>query len=240
MNRSLSLCLAAACLAAACVVASAISAQAADLPAQSNSPPYYKAPSGPPFNWTGFYAGINGGFAWGRSSWSDPVVGADSGKFNTSGGLVGGQLGYNWQTGSVVLGIETDADWMSIKGSSAGTGGVCLGEGGGQCQTQQSWVGTTRARLGYAYGRWMPYLTGGVAYGNIQAVQPTGTTASTNVGWTAGAGVEAGIDRNWSAKFEYLHIDLGTSTFMGSASGTSTLAVPLTNDLVRVGINYHW
>jgi outer membrane immunogenic protein len=71
-------------------------------------------------------------------------------------------------------------------------------------------------------------------------VQPTGTSTSINVGWTAGAGVEVGINRNWSAKVEYLHIDLGTATFMGAASGTSTLAVPVTNELVRAGVNYHW
>jgi len=226
-------------IALAGVVMSAMSAQASDLQARSNQPSYYKAPSELPFSWTGFYAGINGGYAWGQSSWSDPAVGASSGNFNTSGGLIGGQLGYNWQTGALVLGIETDADWMSVKGSTAGVGGVCA-DGGGQCQTQQSWVGTTRARVGYAFDRWLPYVTGGVAYGNIQAVQPTGTTTNTNVGWAAGGGLEYGIDRNWSAKFEYLHIDLGTAAFMGAASGTSTLAVPVTNELVRVGINYHW
>ena len=59
---------------------------------------------------------------------------------------------------------------MSVKGSTAGLGGVCALDGGGQCQTQQSWVGTTRARVGYAFDRWLPYVTGGVAYGNIQAV----------------------------------------------------------------------
>jgi outer membrane immunogenic protein len=235
MNRWLSL-----GIAAAYVVASAMSAQAADLPARSNPPSYYKAPSELPFSWTGFYAGINAGYAWGQSSWSDPAVGADSGNFNTSGGVVGGQLGYNWQMGPVVLGIETDADWMSVKGSTTGTGGVCALDGSGQCQTQQSWVGTTRARVGYAFDRWLPYVTGGIAYGNIQAVQPTSTTTSTNVGWTAGAGLEYGIDRNWSAKVEYLHIDLGTATFMGAASGTSTLTVPVTNELVRVGVNYRW
>ena len=154
--------------------------------------------------------------------------------------MLGGQLGYNWQTGPVVLGIETDADWMSVKGSTAGAGGVCATDGGGQCQTQESWLGTTRARVGYAYDRWLPYVTGGVAYGNVQAVQPTGTSTSTNVGWTAGAGLEYGIDRNWSAKAEYLHIDLGTATFMGAASGTSSLAVPVTDELVRVGVNYRW
>jgi len=52
--------------------------------------------------------------------------------------------------------------------------------------------------------------------------------------------LEYGIDRKWSAKLEYLHVDLGTATFMGAASGTSRLAVPVINDLVRVGINYHW
>jgi outer membrane immunogenic protein len=235
MNRSLSL-----GIAVVCVAASAMSAQAADLPGQSNSPSYYKAPPEVPFSWTGFYVGINGGYAWGQSSWSDSVVGADSGKFNTSGGLVGGQLGYNWQTGPVVLGIETDADWMGLKGGTSGTGGVCAADGGGQCQTRQSWLGTTRARIGYAFDRWLPYITGGVAYGNVQAVQPTGTSTGTNVGWAAGAGLEYAIDHNWSAKLEYLHVDLGTATFMGAASGTSSLTVPVTNDLARVGVNYHW
>jgi len=222
------------------VITTAISAQAADLPDRSNSPSYYKAPAELSFDWTGFYTGINGGYAWGRSSWSDPAVGADSGSFNTSGGLVGGQLGYNWQTGSVVLGIETDVDWMSAKGSTAGPGGVCATDGGGQCQTQQSWVGTTRGRIGYAFNRLLPYVTAGVAYGNIQAAQPTGTTTNTNAGWTAGGGVEYGFDRNWSARLEYLHVDLGTATFMGDASGTSTLAVPVTDEIVRAGVNYHW
>src|ERR1039457_587523 len=136
MNRLLSL-----GIAVAYMVASAMSAQAADIPGRSNSPSYYKTPSELPFSWTGFYAGINGGYAWGHSSWSDPAIGASSGNFNTSGGVVGGQLGYNWQTGAVVLGIETDADWMSVKGSTAGLGGVCAADGGGQGQTQQSWVG---------------------------------------------------------------------------------------------------
>jgi outer membrane immunogenic protein len=85
MNRSLSL-----SIAVACVITGAMSAQAADLPTRSNPPLVYKAPSTLPFNWTGFYLGINGGYAWGQSSWSDPVVGADSGNFNSSGGLVGG------------------------------------------------------------------------------------------------------------------------------------------------------
>lgn len=224
-------------IALACLVAGVTSAGASDLPARSHpSPAPVPVES---FSWTGFYAGINGGYAWGRSSWSDPAVGANSGNFDLSGGLVGGQLGYNWQTGAFVFGVETDADWLNVKGT-AGPSGVCASDGGGICKTQQSWLGTTRARLGYAFDRWLPYVTGGVGYGNVQAVQPTGTASNTNVGWTAGGGLEYGFNRNWSAKLEYLHIDLGTATLMGAASRTNTLDVPVTDDLVRAGINYHW
>jgi len=233
MNRSLYL-----ALAAAASMTGVVSAQAADMPARA--PAYYKAePAAQSYDWTGFYLGLNGGYAWGRSSWSDPAVGADSGRFNTSGGMLGGQIGYNWQTGPVVIGVESDLDWLNGKGSSS-AGGVCATNGGGACQTQQSWLGTTRARLGYAFDRWLPYITAGVAYGDVQAVQPTGNSSTTKVGWTAGGGVEYGITRNWSAKLEYLHTDLGTATFMGAASGTSTLAVPVTDDLARVGLNYRW
>src|SRR5665213_4299792 len=128
MNRLLPL-----VIAAVSVAVSGITAQAADME-RAHPVPYYKA-SEAPFSWTGFYAGINGGYGWGRSSWSDPTLGAGSGTFNTSGGLLGGQLGYNWQTGPIVLGVETDADWTNIKGSAAGSGGVCAADGGGICQT---------------------------------------------------------------------------------------------------------
>ena len=234
MNRSLALATAAVCLAG-----SVISAQAADMP-RANPLPYYKAPVEAPFSWTGFYFGINGGYGWGRSNWSDPTLGADSGTFNTSGGLLGGQLGYNWQTGPIVLGVETDADWTNIKGSTAGPGGVCAADGGGVCQTKQDWIGTTRGRLGYAFGRFLPYVTGGAAYGDIKAPQTTGTATQTKFGWTAGGGVEYSLNPNWSAKVEYLHLDLGTASLFSAASAASSLSVPVSDDLVRAGVNYHW
>ena len=234
MNRAVTL-----GVALVCMVAGAVSARASDLPARSAPPPASPTPWQAPFSWSGFYAGINGGYAWGQSRWSDPAAGANSGRFDTSGGSAGGQLGYNWQTGRFVFGVETDAGWLGVNGS-VGPGGVCSGDGGGQCRTEQSWLGTTRARVGYAFDRWLPYVTGGVGYGDIRAVQPTGTTSDVKAGWAAGGGVEYGINRNWSAKLEYLHVDLGTATFMGAGSKTSTLGVPVTDDLVRAGINYHW
>ncbi len=239
MKHSLSLAFVAATVIAGALPA--LPARAADMPGQAKrpSPSYYKAPELPPFDWSGFYLGANGGYGRGRTGWSDPAVGADSGNFRTRGALAGGQVGYNWQIGKAVVGVETDIDWANINGASA-VGGVCATNGGGQCQTQQSWLGTTRARLGYAFDRFLPYITGGFAYGNAQAVQPNGTSSSTRTGWTAGGGVEYGINRNWSVKAEFLHIDLGTATFMGAASGTPTLSVPITDNIVRAGLNYHW
>jgi len=212
---------------------------AADVAPRPQAAPVYKAPPAQAFDWSGFYLGLNGGYAFGRSSWDDPAVGAGSGKFNTRGGLLGGQVGYNWQTGNTVLGVESDINWANLNGA-ASTGGVCATNGGGECRTEQSWLGTTRMRLGYSFGNILPYVTGGLAYGDIKAVQPTGTSRETKAGWTAGGGVEYGFTRNWSAKAEYLHIDLGTATFMGAASGTNTLKTPITEDILRAGLNYHW
>lgn len=233
INRSL-------VLAVSLAVAGFVSAQVAHAADMPRAAPIYKAqPVAQTYDWTGFYLGINGGYAWGRSSWSDPTVGADSGRFNTSGATLGGQVGYNWQTGPVVLGVETDLNWINAKGSSS-AGGVCLTNGTGQCQTSQSWLGTTRLRAGYAFDRFLPYVTGGVAYGDVRVDQANGSSSTTKTGWTAGGGVEYGIDRNWSAKLEYLHVDLGTATFMGAASGTPTLKAPITDEIVRAGLNYRW
>ena len=96
------------------VVTTMGSANAADISRRQAMPA--KAPLyAPIYNWTGFYVGINGGGGWGRSDVSDPFA---SGRFNVSGGLVGGTLGYNYQMGQAVLGIEGDIDWSNIRGSS--------------------------------------------------------------------------------------------------------------------------
>ena len=120
--------------------------------------------------------------------------------------MVGGTAGYNWQAlGSPwVFGLEGDIDWTNIKGTFANA--ACPTG----CETKNNWLGTARGRVGYAWDRVMPYVTGGLAVGDIKANQAGFAGVSdTNAGWTAGAGIEAALAGNWTAKLEYLHVDLG-------------------------------
>jgi outer membrane immunogenic protein len=180
----------------AAILASGL-ATAADLPARyqqpiARAPVYY-----PVYHWTGFYLGINGGGGWGRSQWD----GVD--RFDVSGGLIGGTIGYNWQFSQLVIGVEGDIDWSGIEGT---TTVLCpLG-----CTTRNHWLATVRGRLGYAFDRFLPYLTGGLAVGDINASLPGFPAGSvSNAGWTIGGGLEFGIVSNISVKAEYLFVDLG-------------------------------
>lgn len=201
-----------------------VSAMAADIP---RAAPAYKAPPvlAPVFSWTGFYLGINGGYGWGSSDWSA------FGEASPDGGMVGGTIGYNWQTGPWVFGLEGDIDWSDMRGGFANA--ACpLG-----CETRNSWLGTARGRIGWAFDRIMPYVTGGAAFGDIKASTPFGSQRDTNVGWTVGAGVEAALGLNWTAKVEYLHVDLGDVSCGALACGLPT-NVDFTADIVRGGLNY--
>jgi len=208
-------------------LAASIPASAADLP--RGMP--YKAPAAyaPAYNWTGFYLGINGGGGFGDSDWNGLAVSNSPG-----GGMIGVTAGYNWQAmGSpYVFGIEGDVDWTNIKDSTA-----C---GGLNCQTKNNWFGTVRGRVGYAFDRFLPYFTGGLAIGDIEANR-TGFIGSkdTNAGWTIGAGIEGVIAGNWTAKVEYLYADLGDTTCSAVACGVPT-NVDLTVNVVRAGLNYRF
>jgi outer membrane immunogenic protein len=205
-------------------------AQAADMPSRPVEPaPSYVSPA---YNWTGAYIGVNGGYGWGRSEWLSG--GASTGQFDVNGGLVGGTLGYNWQTGPLVLGLEGDADWSSIKGDTSNS--FCVGV---VCETRNNWLGTARGRIGYAFGRVMPYVTGGLAVGDIKASAAGGSTDTTNTGWTLGGGVEAAIRGPWTAKLEYLYTDLGSGNCDVTVCGTSS-DVDFRGNMVRAGINYHF
>jgi len=205
---------------------------AADLPR-----PAYKVPIVPyvaPFSWTGFYVGLNGGYAWG-----DADVSNTFGSFTTGtqdGWLIGGTLGYNLQTGNWVWGLEGDFDYALIKGNTSNT----LSCGVGSCTVEDTWFATLRGRIGYAFGRWLPYFTGGGAFAGLK-VTPAGGTDSTDTttGWTLGAGIEYAFLGAWSAKLEYLYADLGKATCEASVCGVSTDIEPKVN-VVRVGINYRF
>lgn len=175
----------------------------------------------PVYNWTGAYVGLQAGGGWGRSDYS---IGGSS---SPSGGLIGGTLGYNWQVSNFVVGLETDLAWANISGSG-GCGGVF------SCSTRNNWLGTTRARLGLAMDRWMPYVTGGFAYGGLKTSVAGFDNSKTKGGWTVGAGVEAAIAGPWTAKVEYLHVDLGSTD---AAFGTSA---NYRSDIVRAGLNYRF
>jgi outer membrane immunogenic protein len=202
-------------------------ASAADLSRRYPPPPPAMPIYAPVYNWTGFYIGVNGG-AFGHSNWD----GASG--FNLTGGLVGGTIGFNWQPGPLVLGIESDLDWSGISGS---TNNLCpLG-----CKTANSWLGTVRARAGYAFDRIMPYVTAGLAFGNIKAATPGFRGAdNANTGWTVGAGLEVAIGGGWTAKAEYLFVDLGSANCGFNCGALANDNVTFRTSIVRGGLNYRF
>jgi outer membrane immunogenic protein len=220
-------------LAALMTVTSANAADIARRQAMPTKAPAYFAP----YNWTGFYVGINGGGGFGDSEWSNAF--GSTGSFDVSGGLVGGTIGYNWQMNQFVFGFEGDMDWSGIKGSTSS--GICAGL---SCETRNRWLGTARARIGYAFDRFMPYVTGGLAVGDVKSsISGFGDSSDTQVGWTVGGGLEASIAGPWTAKIEYLFVDLGNmdcdSATCGVILGAPT-DVDFHTNIVRAGVNYRF
>jgi outer membrane immunogenic protein len=213
-----------ASIGALALVSTMSAANAADIARRQAMPT--KAPVyAPIYNWTGAYVGINGGGGWGRSDTSTPFA---SGGFNTSGGVVGGTIGYNWQNGPAVFGVEGDIDWSNIRGSATCGAGF-------SCETKNSWLATARGRVGYAFDRFLPYVTGGLAVGDIKNnVSGVGSSTATKAGWTVGAGLEAALSGPWTAKVEYLYADLGRDT---SVLGADT---KFNASIVRAGLNYRF
>jgi outer membrane immunogenic protein len=210
-------------------VAMASPSFAADLPR-----PAYKAPASyiAPFSWTGFYVGVNAGYGWGKSDWTNTAF--TTGNFKTDGFLGGGTLGYNLQTGVWVFGLEGDFDYTNIKGANNTVCGV------GGCQTRNTWLSTGRGRIGYAWDRWLPYITGGVAFADVKMTTPTGADESKDrFGYTLGAGVEYAFLGAWSAKLEYLYVNMGNTTCDPATCGLATTVKDNIN-IVRAGINYRF
>jgi outer membrane immunogenic protein len=148
---------------------------------------------------------------------------------SVDGFLVGGTIGGNYQFNQFVLGIEADGDWANLDGTNTT---VCF-----SCEVKSDWLATVRGRAGFAWDRVLFYGTGGAAFGNVQGGSIGGPfDTGTQVGWTAGAGVEFAFTPNWTAKVEYLYVDLGNFTCTNFCAGGGTLNLP--EKIVRAGINY--
>lgn len=215
-------------------IAMIASASAADLAAR---PAPIAAPlAAPVFDWTGFHVGLQAGGAWNASHWSG-FVGTP---FDThgSGGLIGGQIGYDRQFGNFVLGVEGDLAAVGVDGR-----GQCSNVPGTVCSTKQSWVGSARGRVGYALDRVLVYGTGGVAFTNYSfreiAPFPQSWNHGSRVGWTAGVGAEYAFDANWSVGAEWKYADFGTKRGSGGFGPTSVDFRETENTLVA-RINYRF
>ncbi len=198
-------------LAAAAATLAGAPALAADMGRRAQ--PYYGPPPAQLFNWTGFYVGSNAGWGWGSALGADP-----------SGYLIGLQAGYNFQYASGLLaGIESDIAISGIEGSGAtGTFGL-------------DYLGTVRGRLGYAMDRYLAYGTAGLAYGRGDVSIAGLSNEQTHVGYTVGAGVEAMIAPNITARLEYLYVDLGRETYTTTLGQTRAA---FDANILRTALNY--
>jgi outer membrane immunogenic protein len=228
-------------------------AYAADLGGYNAGPGSYKdQPAGSPF-WTGFYIGGHGGWASANFDFHTAVTSTPDEKSN--GGFGGFQMGYNVQTNSnFVLGVEADASFGDL--FDRVHDGNFITE-----TTDINAFGTARARLGYAFERFLPYVTGGLGWANVTAGEncPPGAMfghcrpvakggfgpydvkdTQAFFGWTLGGGVEVAVAQHWSFKAEYIHADLGSQFFTFPAGTAFPRAPNLEMDVVKGGVNYRF
>lgn len=206
-----------------------------------------KVPATPRPDWSGFYVGVEGGGDWGRSKHINNTNDITP-DFAVDGGVLGGTIGHNAQFGDTWLfGLEGDMSWMNADGSASNLAPNF--NAASSSGTSEHWLSTARARLGAVPADgWLAYVTGGVALADVEAIahQSNGDVFSQSYirpGWTAGAGIEYAIDKNWSAKLEYLHVGLNDSPYLNflspAVNGVNRGGgVPLSDEVVRAGINY--
>lgn len=199
--------------------------------------------------WGGFYVGVNGGYGWGSHEWPE----LDK-NYSADGWLAGATGGFNIDTGDWIFGFEMDYDWTGMSGSKTGYPSYYTVR---HVKTDLETLGTARVRAGYDVGDatnpLLLYLTGGLAFGNVKAsLQDTtcfdgcstygGSDKRVHFGWAYGAGAEYAFDDQWSAKLEYLRVDLRSQSYSIPVSyyeGPVHVSVgPI--DVVRAGLNYHF
>jgi outer membrane immunogenic protein len=215
--------------------------QVAQAPAQPGAPPPVLVSR---YDWSGFYVGAHVGGAWDSDSFAfSPAKTHTTNKASSAFG--GGQVGYNFQISSFVWGVEGDASGAGLSGSSPCPNPFFT------CGHKIDFLASLRARAGFTLtDRILLYGTGGAAFADVKhtALPPgvapfvfSGNYSSTQVGWAAGGGLEYALTNNWSAKVEYLHYGLGSSTApMGTLSATNLTRVSDDVDTVEVGVNYHF
>jgi outer membrane immunogenic protein len=207
--------------------------------------------------WSGWYAGVNGG-GWYANTPDVNYFAVGAGLVATStglegrGGFGGGQIGFNWQQGQLVYGLEADIQGAGIQSKIQFSSPDDVNAGRGK--DELVFFGTVRGRLGYAFGSTLLYATGGFAYGDVHrsvdifAGSEVGATFArnrTDVGFAVGGGIEYKFTPAWSVKVEYQLIDLGSEELMGTApaaGGISTYTNGLdeTYHTARVGVNYQF
>lgn len=185
-----------------------------------------------PFSWTGLYAGVSAGIATGQTTADLGLGGLFNTDYDMNGGLFGGQIGYNWQKGSLVLGVEGTYSGSTVQGDT-----TCIFIL--ECKREVEWVATAVGRLGLAMDRSLVYVLGGVAWGEVNTkVNFAGfnlaSDSQDHVGWVAGLGFEHAVSRQISLRLEYSHIDLGSEQHLGVAD------VDVKLDTVRLGVNYRF
>jgi outer membrane immunogenic protein len=216
-----------------------VAAGAADMAVKAPPPP----PLPPPFSWTGFYIGGEIGGVWSNGHISDTLDGFDV-STSHDGIIGGGDVGFNYQTGNFVFGVEGNFDWTSLK--ATGSGVVIPAVGTLQASANTDWITTVAGRFGLAYNQLLFYgKAGGGWVGNTATVTNLTTGASisasnTRTGWLGGGGIEWAFDPHWSAKVEYDYIGLHSWTFTGPLIPGDTWTANRNIQKLTVGLNYRF
>jgi opacity protein-like surface antigen len=242
-------------LAASLLLAIGQTAAGADLARPSRLRTALPVETSPYLGWSGFYIGVNGGGGAAFTTSDFSVLGNPafaSAKNPLTGGLGGAQIGFNWQTGATVFGVEADIQASSLKGSLSApcAAGLCAIPLTASYEQKVPWFGTARGRLGVAWSGWLIYATGGYAYSRLEtdafAAVP-GAFATFNAhdnrsGWTAGSGIEVAVAPAWSFKLEYLYLDFGraSTTLIFPALAAIVDDARFTMNVVRAGLNYRF
>jgi outer membrane immunogenic protein len=263
------------------LILAALPAFAADLPARI--PTKAQVAIAPSYNWNGFYIGGNVGVVSTRWDYTLSPTGCfltscgggplnnpfrtDSASPRTTSFTGGGQIGYNLQVSSLLLGVEADLNYNGLNATDSLTralpGPSFVGTFAHSVSTKLDWFGTVRGRLGILVTPdWLWYATGGLAYGHVSSNTSAtfsfasdtyvGSYTASRAGWTVGGGTEWAFDRNWSLKAEYLYVDLGSFSYADACVSPAALCAAFTpapayqtdlrlrEHIGRIGLNYRF